>query len=596
MGVVVAATHLQLDERVAIKFLLPDDARATRRSSQRFLREARAAVKHQERARRARARRRDARDGAPVHGHGVPRGAATSASCSTSSGRAPVERRGRLRAPGVRGARRGARARHRAPRPQAGEPLPRRSAPTARRRVKVLDFGISKAGRPSGRRRAASPRRSAVMGSPLYMSPEQMRSSQRRRRAHRHLGARRRSSTSSSPALPPFDAETMTELVRGILQDPPPLRCARAGRTCRRQLEAVVCGASRRTATARFANVAQLPRRSRRSGRRRRARRPSASRACSARRVHRAERRRRISRPRAPPSRRGSAAQPPGCGRGDGRWTATGASRGSHAERARCDRGAVARCRLACRLGTAAVVAWKPSRRGADGAAARRPASWRRLRNGCPLGRRSPMPRRSRRPGAAARGVVSLRPPAPYRRPSAARTAPRASRAAATLRSRRLCPPPVSPAARQPPANRRTFSMIEQAELSRATAARASVMLGGLAAAPSLPAPRCPRRARADATPQDQAVAQSFTTRVATLMTGEELRASLPEARGEPAARSAAGDRVLPRRLLRARRADGERVDRVPRRRGRRQGRRPAASARRSRAIAPTRSSRSCRS
>ena len=32
MGVVVAARHLQLETKVAIKFLLPDDARRTRRS------------------------------------------------------------------------------------------------------------------------------------------------------------------------------------------------------------------------------------------------------------------------------------------------------------------------------------------------------------------------------------------------------------------------------------------------------------------------------------------------------------------------------------------------------------------------------------
>src|SRR5882757_8328367 len=44
MGVVVAAMHLELDERVAIKFLLPEalgDAEAV----ERFAREARAAVK-----------------------------------------------------------------------------------------------------------------------------------------------------------------------------------------------------------------------------------------------------------------------------------------------------------------------------------------------------------------------------------------------------------------------------------------------------------------------------------------------------------------------------------------------------------------------
>src|SRR4051812_28659530 len=44
MGVVVAATHLQLDERVAIKFLVPD-ALSSDEAVARFAREARAAVK-----------------------------------------------------------------------------------------------------------------------------------------------------------------------------------------------------------------------------------------------------------------------------------------------------------------------------------------------------------------------------------------------------------------------------------------------------------------------------------------------------------------------------------------------------------------------
>ena len=44
MGVVVAATHIQLDERVALKFLLPE-ALANADAVARFAREARAAVK-----------------------------------------------------------------------------------------------------------------------------------------------------------------------------------------------------------------------------------------------------------------------------------------------------------------------------------------------------------------------------------------------------------------------------------------------------------------------------------------------------------------------------------------------------------------------
>src|SRR5215831_16840719 len=44
MGVVVAATHLQLDQRVALKFLLPDALKSPE-VVERFAREARAASK-----------------------------------------------------------------------------------------------------------------------------------------------------------------------------------------------------------------------------------------------------------------------------------------------------------------------------------------------------------------------------------------------------------------------------------------------------------------------------------------------------------------------------------------------------------------------
>src|SRR3954463_10481839 len=46
MGIVVAATHLQLDQRVALKFLLPE-AMASPEIVERFAREARSAAKIQ---------------------------------------------------------------------------------------------------------------------------------------------------------------------------------------------------------------------------------------------------------------------------------------------------------------------------------------------------------------------------------------------------------------------------------------------------------------------------------------------------------------------------------------------------------------------
>ena len=66
------------------------------------------------------------------------------------AGRAARRAGRRLRAPGLRGDRRGARAGDRSPRPQAGEPL-LHPAPRRALVIKVLDFGISKAlGRAGG--------------------------------------------------------------------------------------------------------------------------------------------------------------------------------------------------------------------------------------------------------------------------------------------------------------------------------------------------------------------------------------------------------------------------------------------------------------
>ena len=84
----------------------------------------------------------------------------------------------------------------------------------------------------------------AVMGSPLYMSPEQMRVDAGRRRAHRHLGARRH------PLRAALEAASVSRRVdrrRGD-QDrdgaPPPLRPSRP--TCRPASRPSSCSASKR--------------------------------------------------------------------------------------------------------------------------------------------------------------------------------------------------------------------------------------------------------------------------------------------------------------------------------------------------------------
>ena len=188
MGVVVAATHVAA--RRARRDQVPAPRGARERRDRRALR-ARGARRgaHQERARRARAST-SARSttGAPYIVMEYLEGA-TSRASSSATGRCPshdavgyVARRHARRSP-----RRTRSASSTATLKPANLFLTRRADGTPL--VKVLDFGISKTA-VDGAEVGASRRRRAMMGSPLYMSPEQMRVGEGRRRAHRRLGAR----------------------------------------------------------------------------------------------------------------------------------------------------------------------------------------------------------------------------------------------------------------------------------------------------------------------------------------------------------------------------------------------------------------------
>jgi serine/threonine-protein kinase len=174
MGVVVAAHHIHLDEKVALKFLLPE-ALGNSEAVARFAREARAAVKIKS---EHVARVIDVGtlpNGAPYMVMEYLEGRDLDAWIK-QSGALPVEQAVEFvlqaciavadaHALGIV---------HRDLKP-ANLFCVRRS--DGQLSVKVLDFGISKMTDVGGFAPASVTRTSALMGSPIYMSPEQMRSS-----------------------------------------------------------------------------------------------------------------------------------------------------------------------------------------------------------------------------------------------------------------------------------------------------------------------------------------------------------------------------------------------------------------------------------
>lgn len=218
MGVVVAARHLELDQRVAVKFLLPEIAKRND-AAERFRREARAAVKIKS---EHVARVLDVgsnEDGVPymvmeyLEGHDL-------GDELRARGPLPIEEAVRylLEACEAVAEAHAAGIVHRDLKP-ANLFLAQRADGT--RLVKVLDFGISKSVSGGSAADLSLTATSALIGSPLYMSPEQMHSAKSvdTRTDIWSLGAILYQLLANRP---PYVAESIPSLCSALLNDTPP--------------------------------------------------------------------------------------------------------------------------------------------------------------------------------------------------------------------------------------------------------------------------------------------------------------------------------------------------------------------------------------
>jgi eukaryotic-like serine/threonine-protein kinase len=224
MGIVLAAWHLALDQRVALKCLQPELAQ-NGDSAARFLREARAAAKIKSEHGVRVLDVGNLEDGIPymvmefLDGRDFSdelrdRGPLPVEECINYALQA-IEAVAEAHSLGIV---------HRDLKP---ENLFLARQPDGTRRVKVLDFGISKSMVIASADNRSLTQSSAIMGSPLYMSPEQMR-------APRSVDYR--TDIWSLGAIiyelltghPPYIADTLPQLCAKMLEsDPTPLRAYR---------------------------------------------------------------------------------------------------------------------------------------------------------------------------------------------------------------------------------------------------------------------------------------------------------------------------------------------------------------------------------
>jgi serine/threonine protein kinase len=123
--------------------------------------------------------------------------------------------------------------------------------------VKILDFGISKlTPKPGGADAVSMTRTSAVMGSPLYMAPEQMRST-RQVDVRADVWSLGIVLYEALTGAPPFVADSLTEVCAMILTENPPAMSIRRP-NLPPQLEAVVARCLEKLPEGRFADVADL--------------------------------------------------------------------------------------------------------------------------------------------------------------------------------------------------------------------------------------------------------------------------------------------------------------------------------------------------